>query len=690
MQRAADHLAVVNAPTTTAAARLERRAWLPAAILAVTGVLVYANSFQGQFIFDDHNSIENASVHQLWPPWPALFAPENVHRPLVSLSLAINYAISGYQVWSYHLVNLLIHLAAAAALFGIVRRTLLGERLRARFAERADVLALAVALVWMVHPLQTQAVTYIIQRGESLMGMFYLVTLYCAIRSFDSPTRRLWSIAAITACAAGMLSKQVMLTAPLSVWLYDYLFISGSLLGGWRRRWRLYAGLAATWGVLAATLLAAPTNLTAGFAVKEITPWRYFISEFSVIVHYLRLSVWPSPLVLDYAWPVAQTAGEVMPYALLVGALAAASLWGLFRRQPLAYAGVWFFLILSLTSTFMPFSDLVFEHRMYLPLAGVVTLVVVGGYALGQLLMARLTGPTAARLPSPRLIGGGALAIVLVMLGSLTFQRNTYYQNEIFMWMDVLKHQPADTRAHNNLGILLLERGATDDAIAHFSEACRLKPDYALAKNNLGRALVDQGRNAEALPLYAELLESKPNYAEAHFHFGRALLAQSDFKAAQAHFKQAIKLDPNYAEAYLGLAIAAKEEGTAAAAIEPLRRAVELRPEWVEALDELALIMATHPNAEVRDAEQSVQLAERAVRLTRAERALPLDVLAAAYAEARRFAEAVETTRQAAQLARASGDTQLADEISAWLVDYQAQRPRREPPLAANQQTARR
>ncbi len=689
MQRAADHLAIANAPTTTAAARLGHRAWLPAATIAVAGVLAYANSFQGQFVFDDHNSIENASLHQLWPPWPALFAPENVHRPLVSLSLAINYAISGYQVWSYHLVNLLIHLAAAAALFGIVRRTLLSDRLRARFAARADALALAVALVWMIHPLQTQAVTYIIQRCESLMGMFYLLTLYCAIRGLESPRKRLWNAAAIAACAAGMLSKQVMVTAPLSVLLYDYLFVSGSLASTLRRRWRLYAGLAATWGVLAATILAAPANLSAGFAVKEITPWRYFISEFSVIVHYLRLSIWPSPLVLDYAWPVAQTAGEVIPYALIVGALAAASILGLIRRQPLAYTGVWFFLVISLTSTFMPFSDLVFEHRMYLPLAGVVTLVVIGSYALGQSLIARLSA-TAARIASPQLIGGGALAIVLVMLGSLTFQRNAYYQNEIFMWKDVLKHQPADSRAHNNLGILLLARGATDEAIAHFSEACRLKPDYALAKNNLGRALVDQGRSAEALPLYAELLESKPNYAEAHFHFGRALLAQSDFETAKAQFKQAIKLDPNYAEAHLGYAIACKEEGRVAEAIEPLRRAVELRPQWVEALDELALILATHPQAELRNGEQAVQLAERAVRLTRAERALPLDVLAAAYAEAGRFEEAVETTQQAARLARAAGDAQLADEISVWLADYQSQRPRREPPGAVNQPTARR
>src|SRR5262249_26552673 len=149
---------------------------------------------------------------------------ENASRPLVSLTLAINYAISGYEVWSYHLVNLLIHVGAGLTLFGIVRRTLQSDRLRVRFGARSTELALAVALVWTVHPLQTQSVTYIIQRGESLMGLFYLLTLYSAVRSLDSRSERLWWAAAIVACAAGMLSKQVMLTAPLMVLLYDFVF----------------------------------------------------------------------------------------------------------------------------------------------------------------------------------------------------------------------------------------------------------------------------------------------------------------------------------------------------------------------------------------------------------------------------------------------------------------------------------
>ncbi|MGH9831146.1 MAG: hypothetical protein ACREDR_48705, partial [Blastocatellia bacterium] len=146
-----------------------------ASVLAVLGVLTYATSLNCPFIFDDRDFIlQNESIYRLWPPWPALFAAKNVSRPLIGLSTAINYAISGASPWSYHLFNLLVHICAALALFGIARRTLLTEGLKKRFGNHSTALALTIASIWLVHPLQTAAVTYLIQRCESLIGMFYL------------------------------------------------------------------------------------------------------------------------------------------------------------------------------------------------------------------------------------------------------------------------------------------------------------------------------------------------------------------------------------------------------------------------------------------------------------------------------------------------------------------------------------
>src|SRR5437667_9849284 len=190
-----------------------KRAWFcPLLILAATA-LAYSNSFSGPFIFDDLT----------WIPE----IPENPHirhpgtgRPLVCLTLALNYALSGLEPWSYHAVNLAIHASAALVLFAIVRRTLQGPRLRNRLGAHANGLAGAVAVLWAVHPLQTESVTYIIQRAESLMGLFLLLTLYCVIRGYHSPRRSGWYSTAVICCALGMGSKEGVVFAPVIVLLY--------------------------------------------------------------------------------------------------------------------------------------------------------------------------------------------------------------------------------------------------------------------------------------------------------------------------------------------------------------------------------------------------------------------------------------------------------------------------------------
>jgi tetratricopeptide (TPR) repeat protein len=672
-------------PASAGARAARRHVGLAAAAIVCVGALAYVNSFAGRFIFDDRSILEDASIRHLWPPWMAMFSPNNVARPIIGLTFAINYAISGLEVWSYHLINLLIHLLAALALFGVVRRALLSERMRERFGAAATALAASVALVWAVHPLQTQSVTYIIQRGESLMGLMYLATLYAVIRAAQSVSKR-WVVAAVTACAMGMATKPVMATAPIIALLFDVIFITSSLTSSLRRRRALYAALGSTWIILAATITApTPADWSAGFRMKQLTPVEYLQTQFGVIAHYLRLAVWPDALVLDYGWPVARTASEIIPFAAIIISLAAATLWALARRPAVGFLGAWFFLILAPTSSVMPIADLAFEHRMYLPLAAIVALCIIGSYRTGQALVARLARSPARRKQLGQFVGAGLLAVIVAALGSLTFLRNTYYQSDIVMWADVVKKRPGNARAHNNLGMFLAERGQYGEALAHFDEACRLNPNDALAKNNLALTLANQGRVSEAIPLYLDALQRKPDYTDAHFNLGRALTAQGDLEAAKAHFSATTELDPTYGEAYFGLAMVLEKQGRAAAAVEPLRRVVELRPDWVDALDELALILATHAESQVRDAGRAVELAERAVRLTRAERAAPLDALAAAYAEAQRFEEAVKTAQQAAALASAAGDTRLANDIKARLVDYQARRPRRETPTIANQ-----
>src|SRR5215469_3205386 len=268
----------------------------PLLIPAAT-VLAYANSFSGPLIFDDFTWIEtNPHIRHLWPLWNALQSPQGAPgtgRPVVCLTLALNYAVSGLAPWSYHVANLAIHVSAALALFGIVRRTLQRPRLRDRFGTQANGLAAAVAVCWAIHPLQTESVTYIIQRMESLMGLFLLLTLYCVIRGHDSPRRSEWYATAVVCCAMGMGSKEGMVIAPIIVLLYDRIFLANSWAEVWKERSALYAGLAATWLILISLVIVNQARGGGLMGNPAVSWWRYAQNQFGAMAQYLRLTFWP-------------------------------------------------------------------------------------------------------------------------------------------------------------------------------------------------------------------------------------------------------------------------------------------------------------------------------------------------------------------------------------------------------------
>ncbi len=361
----------------------------------VAAVLAYHNSFSGPFIFDDVGISQNPTIRQLWPIWKPLCPPNHgetvTGRPLLNLSFAANYAVNGLNVWGYHVANLAIHVLAALLLFGILRRTfllpggadipvcLMNQDSRGR---HKIFLALAIALLWAIHPLQTESVTYIVQRAESLVALFYLLTLYCFIRGATSGRGRFWYAAAVLACLLGMASKEVMVSAPLMVLLYDRAFLAGSFREAWRRRYGVYLALASTWVLLGwLVIVAGGRGGSAGFGAG-VGSWAYLCTQFGAIVHYLKLSVWPHPLLLDYGRETVPITLEIVPDAILVVLLGLTTLVALWRWPKIGFLGAWFFAILAPTSSIVPVAtQVIAEHRMYLPLAAVVTAVSLGGYA---------------------------------------------------------------------------------------------------------------------------------------------------------------------------------------------------------------------------------------------------------------------------------------------------------------------
>jgi tetratricopeptide (TPR) repeat protein len=520
------------------------RSLLPV-LVVVAGFVAYHNSLSGAFVFDNQfHIVENPRIRHLWPIWDVV---SGVRRPVVNLSLAVNYALGGLNVWGYHAFNLAVHILAGLTLFRVVRRTLLREGLRDRYGSSAPWLALVVALIWVVHPLQTQSVTYVIQRSESLMGLFYLLTLYCVIRGADSPHGKAWYTGAIAACALGMGSKAVMVTAPVVMLIYDRVFIAKSFGEVFRRRWGLYAGLAATWSILITCGVVRgvldPTPKVAanvGFAFKGITPAEYALTQPGVILHYLRLSVWPHSLCLDYNWPVARTMAAIAVPGVAIVALSAVTIWLLVRRPQLGFPGAWFFLILLPTSSFIPIKDPLFEHRMYLPLAAVIALLVVGGYA-GLAYLARRLGLVG---PATNWINAGLVSVIVVLLGFATIRRNEVYESDLSIWRDVTTKRPDNARAHYNLGNALAKHGPTDPAVSAYRQAVRLDPRHSKACFNLAQTLHERDELGEAVRYYRAALQTEPDFALARLSLARVLFVQGEFDQAADELRTVVKSLP--------------------------------------------------------------------------------------------------------------------------------------------------
>jgi tetratricopeptide (TPR) repeat protein len=539
-------------------------------LIVLAGIASYSNAFRGPFVLDDLTAIpNNASIRTFGN---ALSPPAHspvTGRPLVNLSLAFNYALGGLDVTSYHVVNVAIHLLAALVLFGIVRRTLAAPRMSERYRDAASGIATAVALLWVVHPLTTESVDYTIQRTELLMGLFFLLTLYCALRGFESRKAWRWHAAALAAFALGLGSKEVIAVAPVVVLAYDWLFWSPSFKAALRRHRILYIGFAV---VLLLFALFVGTRLRGAFTglSRRMSPWDYALTQSGAIVRYLRLAVWPRPLAADYdGWPIATSLRSVLPYVALLLSLVALTLWGLVRRRALAFVGVWFFLILAPTSSFRPLAaEVVAERRMYLPLAAAVVLAVLAGRAL------------LARIAAPRGVGIASVAVLAAILGIVTVRRNETYRTTLSFWNDIVAKRPDNPRARIWLAKHLREAGRNAEAVQHLTTAVHLQPRNGDAQYSLGVALASAGRTEEAIEHYREALRINPQDASAHNNLGAALASRGEIAEAIDQYLQAIRINPAHAGAHYNLALVLANLGELQEAIAHLESAIRVKPDF--------------------------------------------------------------------------------------------------------------
>ncbi len=555
---------------------LLRGLWPWPVVLGLIVVAVYAGALRVPFLFDDAGAVvNNPSIRQLATALtPPLDGSTTTGRPVVNFSFALSYKLGGGAAWAHRAVNLAIHAAAAVALFGLVRRTLSGPVLGARYTSSAPSLAFAVSLLWAVHPLQTESVTCIAQRTESLCGLFYLLTLYAFVRGAAAASAG-WLVLSCIACLLGMGTKEVMVSAPLLVLLHDRTFIAGSFRAADRARRGYYLGLASTWLLLLALLLAGggTRGVSAGLGLG-LDGWAYLLKQAEALVLYLKLSVWPHPLVLDYGTAVAHSPGEVWWQGLIVLTLLALTIWALVRRPIMGFAGAWFFLILAPSSSFVPLvTQTMAEHRMYLPVAALIGLGIAGFHRL---------------LASRAWLAWGALAVVFAWL---TVVRNNDYRDPLTIWTDTVAKCPRSARAQHNLGVELLRLGRGAEALPHFEQAVAIQPDYVAANYSWGLGLLEQGRGAEAIDRLERTVELGPAHADAHLALGNALMQAHRPTEAVPHFEESLRLKPA-ADAHYNLAVTLTALGRTGEAERNYRAALGLDPGLAPAHHRLGMILA--------------------------------------------------------------------------------------------------
>ena len=522
------------------------------ALLVAAVLAAYANSFRGVFVFDDLPAIlENPTIHGGADLGKILHPPELstvAGRPVLNLTFALNQAISRDAVWSYHVFNLLIHLAAGGFLFGIVRRTL-----RRRGVE-SSLPAWAITGLWLLHPLQTESVTYIVQRAESLMGLFYLAAFYCFVRAVEKERARIWSALTVLFSLIGMATKESMVTLPVLLLLYDRIFIAGSFSATWQRRRGLYTGLACTWGMLVWLMIGTHSRGgSAGFGANA-GAFDYFVTQLFAVVHYVHLALFPQPLIFDYGSELMKFSPMLALHAAVYFALLAATIVALIQRPAVGFLGATFFLLLAPTSTFVPVaSQTIAEHRMYLPLAAVIAAVVLGVHAW---------------------LGRNALALWLVAAAALavaTCERNADYHSALALWTDTATKRPGNGRAHDWIGLAALKTGKTEEALGEFHRAVAIQPSNAKFRNNLGAALATLGRHEEAtkefqaaVTLDPAFTDARHNLSQAETQLAIALIRGGHVEESIAHLRRAVKLAPEDQATVYNLNFALQQLGRAA------------------------------------------------------------------------------------------------------------------------------
>jgi tetratricopeptide (TPR) repeat protein len=648
-------------------------------LFAVTW-LVYAQTLHHEFVnYDDDQYVyENPRVIGGITRDAVVWAFTHTHlynwHPLTWISHMLDVEIYGLHAGGHHLTSVLLHAVAAILLF-LVLRQMTARVWRSAF----------VAALFAVHPLHVESVAWIAERKDVLSGAFFMLTIGAYVRYTRRPPSRARYLAVLGLFGLGLASKPMLVTLPIVLLLLDYWPL-GRLsptrsdapsqpvvrLGSTALPRRV---LVEKIPLLTLSLLSSIATVVAqGGAIQPFErlslPSRLANAVVSFAT-YLGQTLVPVGLSVLYPYPPSQSPWKVALAAILVVALSAGA-FALRRRRPYLLVGwLWYLVVL------VPVIGLVqvgvqahADRYTYLPQIGLCILVTWA------------TAEASAAWRARRAVLGGLAALVIAASIAVANAQAAYWRTGETLWTHALAHTAGNAIAHANLGAEFARSGRVADAVAHFQRALEINPRYAEAHNNLGLAAFQLGRADEALAHYQQALESNPQLLRAHYNLGNALLQSGRMQEAITAYEQALRIEPAYAEVHNNLAIALLATGRGGDAIAHLEAALAIQPDYADAVHNLAWALATAPETALRDGPRAVALAERAYQQSGGRDLQVIGTLAAAYAEAGRFADAVRVANQAIALANATGQGPFARVLEEQLALYQFGRTFHQEPAA--------
>jgi len=589
-------------------------------LIALAGFLAYSNTFRVPFQFDDDAYVVNnpairsfgyvfapTAVDALTERSPTSLPPALRYafmtRTVGYVSLAANFRLHGLNVVGYHVFNLLIHILNGMLVFLVVRATLKTERFASPAGEDPawprEMIPVVSSLLFVCHPIQTQAVTYISQRFASLASFFYLLSLLSYILARLESTGRMRPAAyaaSLLAAVAAMLTKEFAFTLPFVIALYEMCFCEGAVGGKVRRLAPFALTLLVIPGLVflrQADVKALDSTMRTITAADEthISRTDYLLAQGGVVMLYLRLLFLPVGQNVDHDVPVPLSLFE-MPVFLSFLFLLALLSTGIFlyvtagrkRGYPelrlISFGILWFFITISVESSVIPLGELAAEYRMYLPSVGaILSVVALASHASRRFRDVRVFRPAALY---------GFFAAVVLLLSAATYHRNTVWGSEISLWEDAARKSPRKIRPHQNLGTYYLLEGRLEDARRELSIALTLDPGNTELHNNLGLVYKKRGEYDHAVREFTTVLELNPGDPMAHYNLGNLFLAQGNLPEAIREYRIALERVPDYDEAHHNLGIAYEKNGQPAEAIREFREAVRLNPENRNARSNLA------------------------------------------------------------------------------------------------------